>query len=66
MRNSRLAPAIDATAEEMEKNTSGTTVTNRALRNTSPSGLSTPAAWPKCHPTAEPIRIDPMRISDIL
>jgi len=45
---------MPATAEEIEKNTSGTTAVKSRLRNTSPSGLSPSASLPRISPRADP------------
>jgi hypothetical protein len=52
---------IEATADEMEKNTSGTITVKRRFRKTSPSGLNMIASFLKKMPTAAPTMIDPIR-----
>ena len=52
---SRLAEDIPATAEEMEKKTSGTTRVNIKLMNTVPKGLTTVARSPNTRPMIAPM-----------
>jgi len=55
--------SIFATAEEMEKKTSGTTTMNNRLINTSPKGLRILAFSPKIRPIIEPIIIEESSIN---
>jgi hypothetical protein len=49
---------IDATAEEMEKKTSGTIAVNRRFRNRSPKGLQNDAFFPRMIPRRQPARTE--------
>jgi len=53
-----------ATAEEMEKKTSGTTMVKRRLRKMSPKGLKTSDFSLKIRPKMHPKEIEPRRIRD--
>ena len=55
---------IAATAEEMEKKTSGTIVVNKRLRKISPNGLRTAASCLKTIPRKAPIKREKIKMME--
>jgi hypothetical protein len=55
---------MPATAEEMEKNTSGIMAVKRRFRKTSPKGLKWTASFFRTMPTREPIPMDAIKRSE--
>jgi hypothetical protein len=55
---------IPATAEEIEKNTRGTTIVKSRLRKISPKGLKIMAFSLKTMPKTQPREMDARRIKD--
>ena len=60
---SRFKLSIFATAEEIEKNTSGTTTMNNKFKNKSPNGLIILAFSPNINPIIDPMIMEDKRIS---
>jgi hypothetical protein len=55
---------MDATAEEIEKKTRGTTMVKSKLRKISPKGLKTTDLSLKINPSKHPAEMPPRRIND--